>query len=198
MLDLYAPGTSPLHRLPPGLKIVLLMLCGTALFVFDRLAVTSLALLAALLLHHIAGFGLAQIWQQIRPIRWILLLLLLSQGLFNDWLFGLFVTLRLIALLLLAGLVTLTTRASDMIATIEHGLAFLRPLGVNSAKVGLAFSLTLRFIPVLSQATNEVREAQKARGLERSILATALPVAVRVIKMADAISQAIDARGYDP
>ncbi len=101
-------------------------------------------------------------------------------------------------MLLLAGLVTLTTRSSDMIAAVERGLAILRPIGVNPAKIGLAFSLALRFIPVLAKATQEVREAQKTRGLERSILATAIPVAVRTLKMGDEIAQAIDARGWDP
>jgi len=56
----------------------------------------------------------------------------------------------------------------------------------------------LRFIPVLAQITTEVREAQKARGMEHSIVAVAMPVAIRMLKMADDISDAIDARGYRP
>jgi biotin transport system permease protein len=75
-------------------------------------------------------------------------------------------------------------------------LGFLRPIGVNPDKVSLAISLALRFIPVLGRITMDVREAQKARGLERSVIAVALPVAIRAIKMADEISDAIDSRGY--
>ena len=51
---------------------------------------------------------------------------------------------------------------------------------------------------MLAQITQEVREAQKARGLERSVIAVAMPVAIRTIKMADDISDAIESRGYRP
>lgn len=196
-LDLYAPGSSVLHRLSPGVKILVLMFCGTGLFVVESLALSTVALVVAASLYRVAGFPARTLFNQIRPIWWILAILLVAQGLFNSWTFGLFLVLRLTALLLLAGLVTLTTRSSDMISALERGLAFLRPIGVNPAKVGLAFALALRFIPVLAQATQEVREAQKARGLEGSVLATAIPVAVRTLKMGDEIAQAIDARGWD-
>ena len=53
-------------------------------------------------------------------------------------------------------------------------------------------------IPVLGQVTTEVREAQSARGQSRNIVAVAIPVVVRTLKMADAVSEALDARGYDP
>lgn len=197
-LDLYSPGVSFLHRLPPGIKILVLMLTGTGLFLIESLLLSTLALALAAMLYPLAGLSLAVLWNQVRPIWWILAILLVVQGIFNSWAFGLFLVLRLSALLLLAGLVTLTTRSSDMIAAIERGLSVLRPLGINPAKIGLAFSLALRFIPVLAQATQEVREAQKTRGLERSVLATAIPVAVRTLKMGDEIAQAIDARGWDP
>ncbi|SEO64813.1 biotin transport system permease protein [Salinihabitans flavidus] len=198
MLDLYTPGHSPLHRLAPGAKLLALMAGGTALFVLDSLAVVLAALLVILALYRLAGLPLRRAWDQIRPALWILLAILVAQGFLTGWAFGAFIVLRFAALLMLAGLVTLTTRASDMIEAITRGLSPLRPLGVNPAKVGLAFSLALRFIPVLITVTREVREAQKVRGLERSVLAVAIPVAVRVLRMADDISDAIEARGYRP
>lgn len=196
MLDLYAAGTSPLHRLPPGAKILGLMLGGSVLFVFDNLPVVVAFLAVVLVLFKVAGFTPRQMWAQLRPTLWILGLLFLVQLYISGIALASFVVLRFAALLLLAGLVTLTTRSSDMIDAITAGLRFLRPLGVNSAKVGLAFSLALRFLPVLATITQEVREAQKTRGLERSILAIAIPVAIRTLRMADDISDAIDARGY--
>lgn len=198
MLDLYSPGTSILHRMTPGPKILAMMLGGTGLFLFDSLAVAATALVVVLALYPVAGLGAKQAMAQVRPLLWIFALFFALQW----WLSGLptaaFVVIRLAALILLASLVTLTTRASDMIDAITRALGFLRPLGVNPAKVGLAISLALRFIPVLSQITKDVREAQKTRGLERSVIATAMPVAIRTIKMADDISDAIEARGYRP
>lgn len=198
MLDLYSPGHSPIHRLSPGVKILAMMVGGTGLFLVENLGIVAVALAAVIALYKIAGLSATQVWNQIRPVLWILIFFLGLQW----WLAGasvaVFVVLRLATLLLLAGLVTLTTHASDMIESLTSGLRFLRPLGVNPAKVGLAISLALRFIPVLAQITTEVREAQKARGMEHSIVAVAMPVAIRMLKMADDISDAIDARGYRP
>ncbi|TKZ22169.1 energy-coupling factor transporter transmembrane protein EcfT [Shimia litoralis] len=198
MLDLYSPGHSPIHKLSPGVKILAMMVGGTGLFLVENLGIVAVALAAVIALYKIAGLSATQVWNQIRPVLWILIFFLGLQW----WLAGasvaVFVVLRLATLLLLAGLVTLTTRASDMIESLTSGLRFLRPLGVNPAKVGLAISLALRFIPVLAQITTEVREAQKARGMEHSIVAVAMPVAIRMLKMADDISDAIDARGYRP
>lgn len=198
MLDLYSPGTSPIHRMSPGAKILVMMLGGTGLFVFDSLPIACAAFVCVLALYPVAGLTAKQAWAQIRPLLWIFGIFFALQW----WLSGLtvaaFVVIRLAALILLASLVTLTTRASDMIDTITRTLGFLRPLGVNPAKIGLAISLALRFIPVLAQITREVREAQKTRGLERSVIATAMPMAIRTIKMADDISDAIESRGYRP
>ena len=82
--------------------------------------------------------------------------------------------------------------------TALNGLPVLRPLGVNPAKVSLALSLALRFIPVLAQITREVREAQRVRGLENSVIALAIPLFVRTLRMSDDIADAIEARGYRP
>ncbi|MDV4143489.1 energy-coupling factor transporter transmembrane component T family protein [Shimia sp. FJ5] len=198
MLDLYRPGTSPLHRLSPGPKILVMMAAGTALFLVESLPLVLGALLLTLALYRLAGLTLGDALAQLRPLALIFVIFLALQYWLSGPVLAAFVVLRLAALILLASLVTLTTRASDMIDTITRALALLRPLGVNPAKVGLAISLALRFIPVLGQITTDVREAQKTRGLERSVIATALPVAIRTLKMADDIADAIEARGYDP
>lgn len=198
MLDLYSPGKSILHRLSPGPKMLALMIGATALFLNENLAVTVAALTAVLLLYLVAQLSLRQAWDQVRPLLWVFALFFAVQWWFSGLQIAAYVVLRLATLILLASLVTLTTRSSDMIDTMTRALGFLRPLGVNPDKVGLAISLALRFIPVLAQITQEVREAQKARGLERSVIAVAMPVAIRTIKMADDISDAIESRGYRP
>jgi biotin transport system permease protein len=196
MLDLYSPGSSPLHRLSPAPKMLAMMLGATLLFINQSLPITIVATLAILALYPIAQLSLKQAFAQIRPLLIIFVLFFVVQWYFSGLELAAYVVLRLAALILLASLVTLTTRSSDMIDTMTHGLRYLKPLGVNPEKVSLAISLALRFIPVLAQITREVREAQKTRGLERSVIAVAMPMAIRAIKMADDISDAIDSRGY--
>ncbi|SMP18156.1 energy-coupling factor transporter transmembrane component T family protein [Shimia sagamensis] len=196
MLDLYTPGSSFLHRLPPAPKMLAMMLGATLLFINQSLPVTIAATLVIFALYPVAQLTLKQAFAQIRPLLIIFVLFFVVQWYFSGLELAAYVVLRLAALILLASLVTLTTRSSDMIDTMTHGLSYLKPIGVNPEKVSLAISLALRFIPVLAQITREVREAQKTRGLERSVIAVAMPMAIRAIKMADDISDAIDSRGY--
>lgn len=197
-LSEYIPGSSVIHRIRPGAKIVFLVILGTVLFIIQNLELSLVVLLFVLLFYQLARISLAIAWAQLRPAIWIIIILFVVQFILEDWITGLLVVVRLSALLLFASLVTLTTKSSDMIDALERGLKWLKFIGINPAKVSLALSLSLRFIPVLASITSEVREAQKARGLDKSIIAVVVPVIVRTLKMADDISAAIEARSYDP
>jgi biotin transport system permease protein len=70
----------------------------------------------------------------------------------------------------------------------------LRIIGVDPTRVGLAFGLAVRFVPVLASVAADIREAQAARGLDRSVFALAVPLTLRTLRMADEIAEAIDAR----
>ncbi|MFY0616576.1 energy-coupling factor transporter transmembrane component T family protein [Shimia sp.] len=196
MLDLYSPGRSVLHRMRPAPKMLGLMVAATLLFLNQSLLITIIATTGILLLYPIAQLSPKQAITQVRPLLWVFILFFAIQWYFSGIELAAYVVLRLAALIWLASLVTLTTRSSDMIDTMTRALHVFKPLGVNPEKVSLAISLALRFIPVLAQITTEVREAQKVRGLERSVIAVAMPMAIRAIKMADEISDAIDSRGY--
>ncbi len=191
---LYRPGTSALHRMWPGLKLVLLPLAGTAMFLSQSPIVVAAALAGVVLLYLIAGFSPRLTAAQLRPAFWALAILFVVQFWFAGVDVAATVALRLAALILLASLVTLTTRMSAMVEVLERVLAPLRPIGVDPAKVGLAISLAIRFIPAVAGVFAEVREAQRARGVERNILALAVPLIVRTLKMADEVAEAIDAR----
>lgn len=197
-LSEYRQGTSLLHRAAAGLKLAGLLGVSTLLFLVPTLVVAGCGLAVAILLYASAGFGWRMAAGQLRPMVWLLAVLFVVQLALDGWQSGLLVVVRLAALLLLASLLTLTTRSSDLIAALERALGGLRWTGLNPAKVSLAIALALRFIPVLADITAEVREAQKARGLETSIVAVAVPVIVRTLKMADDIAAAIEARSYDP
>ncbi|EQC01092.1 energy-coupling factor transporter transmembrane protein EcfT [Photorhabdus temperata] len=194
----YDPGSSLVHRISPGFKIISLIILGTLLFIVPRIDLSIAALTGIVLLYLLARISLKTAWAQLRPAVWIFALIFIVQVFLHHWTAGVLVVIRLASLLLLASLVTLTTRSSDMIDALEKGLWWLYYFRINPGKVSLALSLALRFIPVLASITEEVREAQKARGLDKSVIAIAVPVIVRTLKMADDISAAIEARSYDP
>ena len=198
MIGDYQHKVSFLHRAPPGAKIFGLMAAGTALFFVSDLAVLGLVFAATLILYQMAGLSLGQTLRAFRPFLAVLVVIFLAQLVLQTWQEALAVVARFATLLLLAHLVTLTTTISAMIAALTRGLRPIALIGISPAKISLALSLALRFLPVLSAMTNEVREAQKARGLEHSILAMAVPLIVRTLKAAEDIADAIESRGYNP
>ncbi|MDA9412884.1 MULTISPECIES: energy-coupling factor transporter transmembrane component T family protein [unclassified Bradyrhizobium] len=197
-LGTYLHRDSIIHQLPAGIKVLLLLVGGTALFLIHDIWIIGAVLSGIVWLYVLAEIPGRILIAQIRPASWIFLVIFLFQLFTRDAVFAGLVVSRFVALLLLASLVTLSTPASSMIEAVEGSIGGLRRIGINPAKVSLGLSLALRFIPVVAKITAEVREAQRARGLERSVIAVALPVIIRTLKMADDVANAIDARAYDP
>ena len=185
---------SPLHRLAPEPKLLSLLLAGSTLFLVADWRWLVAVCAVVCLLYGFAGIGWRTLWEQFRPAVMLLGILLAVQLLFGEPGEGIAMVLRFAALILLAALVTLTTRTSDMVAALERALQPLARLGIDPARISLAISLALRFIPVLGERVTQIREAQRARGLDRNLLAVAVPLLVHCLRMADAVADAIDAR----
>lgn len=192
--DLYWPGASRLHRAPAGAKLAGLAAIGTGLFLVPSLPLSCIAFAAALGAIAAAGLGWRFAARSLRAALPVVLLVAAVQAWFAGWHEAALYGVRLAALLLLAGLVTATTRPSAVAETIAWLLRPLRMIGVDPARVGLAFGLAVRFVPVLASVAADIREAQAARGLDRSVFALAVPLTLRTLRMADEIAEAIDAR----
>ena len=191
-------GVTVIHRLGAGFKLLVLAVAGTGLMAVNDWRVLALVLIGTLGLYRLGGLSMRRAYEQVRPMRWILVVLFLVQGLWQSWDLASVVVLRITSLVLLAMLVTLTTRSDALIAAVEKMLQPFRRFGVNPAKVGLAFSLALRFIPVIGAQAQEIRDAQRARGLEANPIALALPLILRTLRMAGDVADAIEARSpYD-
>ncbi|KZD02539.1 MULTISPECIES: energy-coupling factor transporter transmembrane component T [unclassified Thalassospira] len=194
---LYIHGQSALHRAAAGAKILAMVALGTGVFLIPDWSVVAFVLATVLLLYPASGFGPRIMWAQIKSILWLLVIFFAVQLWLNDWQAGLLVVTRIAAIVMFASLVTLTTKTSDLLASLERAMQPLRPIGVNPEKVSLAISMVLRFIPVISTVASEIRDAQRARGLDRSIVAMVVPLIIRTLKMADDVADAIDARSFD-
>ncbi|MFC9355301.1 energy-coupling factor transporter transmembrane component T family protein [Rhodococcus sp. NPDC057014] len=198
MIGLYRPGDSLLHRMPAGLKLLLLILSIVAATVFVRtpLEVGVVVVLVGLL------FVVAAIpWRvavaQLRPVVWMLLIIAVFQVLITSPSRAVVVCGVLLISVALAALVTLTTRVTDMLDTVSRALGPLRRVGVDPDRIGLLLALAIRCIPLLTGIVQEVAQARKARGLQWSMTALATPVLVRALRTADAMGDALVARGVD-
>ena len=197
MLSLYVPGDSPVHRLPAGTKLVVLFAASVALFAVSGIPVHAAELVAVAGLYRVARLPWRDTLRQLRPALIFLVPIFLFHVVLTDWVLGVETVLRIVVLLLLAVLVTLTTKLSDMIEVIERAARPLRHAGVNPSQAGMMLSMVIRFIPLMMKEAREILEAQRARGLDRSAIALLVPLMIKTLKMADNLSDAIEARGYD-
>jgi biotin transport system permease protein len=139
--------------------------------------------------------------RQARAVAVWVVAILAVHALMTDVLTGVETALRLLALVLAAAVVTATTRVTAMVAVVERVCAPLRFVGVRPARVGLVIAMALRFIPLVAERAERIREAQAARGGStrglRGMTTTVVPLLVQVLQLAHTVSEALDARGAD-
>ena len=201
-LALYVPRASPVHRTPAGWKLLGLAGLSVLVFAVPTLPVVGCALAGVLVL----GLGparlpVAVLARQARAVAWWLVALFVLHALVTDVRTGALTVLRLLALVLAAALVTATTRVTEMVAVVERVCGPLRWVGVRPARIGLVIAMALRFIPLISERADRIREAQAARGGTvrglRGLTTTVVPLLVQVLQLAHTVSEALDARGAD-
>lgn len=198
MIGLYQPGDSPLHRLPAGVKLLGLVLAIVTMTVFVR----DLPGVAAVVLAVVALFALARIsWRvalaQLRPVLWMTVIIGVFQLLTTSPTRAVVVCAVLLVSVALAALVTVTTRVTDLLDALIRALRPLRRIGVDPERTALLLALAIRCVPLLAQIVHEVAEARRARGVGWSATALLTPVLVRALRTADAMGEALAARGVD-
>jgi biotin transport system permease protein len=195
-MNTYVAGTSWLHRLPAAAKLIgLLVLLTATLLLRSPVAVVGAAVMTVALY---ASAGLLRgVAAQVRPMRWLVLGLLALQTLTAGWVTAVVVTGQLVVAVVLAGLVTLTTRVVELLDVFEHMLRPLRRIGVDAERVALMLALAIRTVPVVAGLAEEVRDAQRSRGGTVSPRSFAVPFVVRSLRHADAVGEALAARGLD-
>lgn len=196
-LGLYRPGGSALHRLPAGAKLLALLVCGAASVLVRHPWQVGAALLVVALGYAVAGLSAGLMLRQARPLFWILLLVGAFHVVVNGWERAVVVVGVILALVLAAGLVTLTTRTSELVGAIVRVLGPLRRIGVDPERIGLLLALGIRSVFVVADIASEVRDAQRARGLAGSPRAYAVPLIIRSLRHADELGEALVARGAD-
>lgn len=196
MLTLTSPVETPLHRLPAGLKLAALCAFTVLLFRTGDPAILA-AIAAALAAVHLAlGRPIAtQALRQLRPLWPFLLLLALWHGWTGEIAQGTAIALRLITAVAAANLVTMTTRLTDMLATLDRLAAPFARMGLPTRRLTLAIALTIRFIPVLSDRIDALRSAWSARSPRPPGWRILIPAALAALDEADHVAEALRARG---
>lgn len=196
-LAVYVPRDSVVHRLPAGTKLLLLVPAAIGVLALSQPWQVVVALAVIALLYAAARIPWRTTLEQVRPLLWFLLALGLFQLAVAGWQRAAVVVGAMLGLVLLATLVSLTTRTTAMVDVVVRWLRPLRPVGVDPERVGLLVALGIRSVAVIIELAREVRQAQLARGASSSPLAFIVPLVVRTLRHADRLADALVARGVE-
>jgi biotin transport system permease protein len=163
MGTLYSEIPSWMHRLPAGLKLLLLALSSMALLVLSDLRIQALAFAAIALLY--ASLGAAS-----RPTRRLVVVALIASALVGGlhaatgqpWL-GLASGLRLVSTTMLGAMLTATTRFGDLLGVAEWLLSPLARLGLPVERLALQLGLMLRFAEQFFVQWQRLADAYRVR-----------------------------------
>jgi len=216
----YIPGNSPIHKLDPRAKIITLILYMIALFMCDSVLGYVEITAFTLLIIALSGIPVFMLIKGLRPL-WIILAITFSLHIFMtpgeilwQWSFltitaqglkqAIFMVLRLIYLVTITSLLTLTTTPIALTDGIER---LLKAIYVPVAhELAMMMTIALRFIPTLIEETEKIMKAQMARGADfetggllaraKSLIPLLVPLFLSSFRRADELAMAMEARCY--
>jgi biotin transport system permease protein len=196
VITLYRPGHTWLHRLPAGPKSLGILVVVLAVSLLPTNWWTAGIAAAVTVPGYLAsGLGIRELGRQVILIRWIITITLGGQLIFLDIESAVANTSRMSAAVLLAALLVLTTRVTDLLDAFERALRPLGRLGLDPARAALMLAVAINTVPVLARLAGTVREAQQARSARSSLFTFVVPFLVVALKHADELGDALTARG---
>lgn len=219
----YLPGSSPIHRLDPRLKIIALIVYIITIFFIRTFTGFGAAFLFTAFLLLISRLPLRYILRGLRPVLFlvvftILLHFFLTKG-GEVWFrlgpltiesagvrLGIFMSLRLLFLVVTTSLLTLTTSPIALTDGIEYLLKPFKRVGLPAHEIAMMMTIALRFIPTLMEESQKIMKAQMARGADfesgglikraRSMAPLLVPLFISAFRRADDLAVAMEARCY--
>lgn len=218
----YFPGQSILHKLDPRTKILSMLIFLIALFIVDEITGYGLIFAFTIVTIILSQIPPKLLLRGIIPLWWIILFTtgihffttpgqtIWQWGSLNLTVEGIrmgsFMTLRLVLLILVSSLLTLTTSPISLTDGIERLLSPFRALGVPAHEIAMMMTIALRFIPTLIEETEKIVKAQTARGadfnsggiMERATntIPILVPLFVNAFRRADDLAMAMESRCY--
>jgi len=194
MISLYLSGQTWLHRIPAAVKLVGLALASIGLlFVKEWIALMPVVLLLALAYASLSRPGRQRLIG-LRGLAVLIAALGVFQGLVMDWDQAANTVVRLLMMVMLADLITMTTPLQRLLEITSRLVAPLDRRGNMRRQLAFAVALMIRFVPLLAQQWQAQRCAYRARTSRRPkpfLLAVFLSQALR---RTDQIAESIAAR----
>ncbi len=220
----YFPGSSPLHRLDPRMKLILTILFIVATFLAENLLTVAILALTAFLLVPLGQIPLKTVLRSLKPLRWIILfttvlnLFWVREGAalvdfyfihihVGGVVYAIAMALRLVALLTgTTLLLSYTTSPISLTDGLEQMLSPLKKIRVPVHEFAMMMTIALRFIPTLIEETDKIMSAQRARGADfdsgnliqraKALIPLLVPLFISAFRRADELAVAMECRCY--
>lgn len=195
IFGLYQPGDSWLHRVPVGWKFALMLALSLGTLIVGEPLVSGGSLVLTVLVLLSSRVPWRPALRLGRGLLVLLVVLAIYQLIFESWQQAVVVVGNLLACLFAARILTMTVPGADLLDGLVTAATPVRIFGIDPERIGLAVGLMMRSIPYLAGSFADVRDAARARGLERNVLAQVSPVVVNAVAYAQATGDALAARG---
>ncbi|MFC0190539.1 energy-coupling factor transporter transmembrane component T family protein [Fictibacillus aquaticus] len=219
----YYPASSVLHRMDPRSKLLASFIFIFIIFLANNFISYGAAALFTLFVLASSKVPAGYLYRGLKPVFFLVFFTLLlhvfmtKEGdvLFSlGWLKvyeggviqGLYISLRLMLLVMMTSLLTLTTTPIDITDGLEYLLHPLKKLKLPVHEFALMMSISLRFIPTLLQETEKIMKAQMARGADftsgpikervKAFVPLLIPLFISAFKRAEELALAMESRGY--
>lgn len=220
----YYPVDSIVHRLDARTKILMTLLLIIAVFFINSFIAYGVLFVFIFTIIALAKIRPLMVLKSIKPVIFLVVFMFILTVLFNHsgkvlcqfWIIkitdgglitGGLLSLRLVSLVLVSSVLTFTTTPVALTDGIE---SLLKPLALMKVPVhvfALTMSITLRFIPILSNETSKIIKAQKARGADfesgnifkraKALIPIMIPLLISAFRHAQELALAMDARCYN-
>ena len=188
MRSLYRPGNSFLHRIPAGWKLLALAACLVLVTVQQRNVIAiGLELISVVSLYLLAGVSVGEFLTQLWKLKTLVLVIFVPQIFFAGLEQGLANTSVLIIGVLLATLLSITTKTSDLVAVVLKL--------TKSQSFALLIALSINALAQVAAISASIVEAGKARGVKISPVRQITSLFVVALRNADNQTEALAARG---
>lgn len=218
----YYPSNSVLHKLDPRTKILAILIYMVSLFIVNNFygLLGMLAISAAVII--LSQVPLKYFFRGLKMIIFIVLLTVALQMFMTpgeivwQWSFlkvtkegihqAVFMGMRLVLLISITSILTLTTTPIALTDGIERLLKPFQRIGVPAHELAMMMSIALRFIPTLVEETDKIMKAQAARGANfdsgnliekvKALVPLLVPLFLSAFQRAEELAIAMEARCY--
>ena len=207
-LGQFFPGNSPIHRLDPRTKLIVMVIYIVALFLAQSWISYGVMFVFLACVIRISTIPLKSILRGMKP----LIMILVFTGVLNlfftregrvlvEWgsivitvdgvKRAILMVARILMLITCTFLLTYTTSPIALTDGLESLMGPLKKIGVPVHELSMMMCIALRFIPTLIEETDKIMCAQKAR-----LIPILVPLFVSAFRRADELATAMECRCY--